>query len=70
MDASMQQFMAGEQQKQRFQQLVHTLTDDCWDTCIGNTLWVCESLSVTVTQTQSMTSQNQVIDNLFHSTCV
>lgn len=33
-DLQMQQFIEAETQKQRFQQLVHSLTDDCWETCV------------------------------------
>ena len=35
-DPQMQRFIESETQKQRFQQLVHSLTDQCWDTCMGN----------------------------------
>ena len=35
-DPQMQRFLESETQKQRFQQLVHSLTDQCWDTCMGN----------------------------------
>ena len=34
-DPHMQRFIESETQKQRFQQLVHSLTDQCWDTCMG-----------------------------------
>lgn len=34
-DPQMQRFIESETQKQRFQQLVHSLTDQCWDTCMG-----------------------------------
>jgi mitochondrial import inner membrane translocase subunit TIM8 len=30
----MQRFVEAETQRQRFQQLIHTLTSDCWDTCV------------------------------------
>ena len=33
-DPQLQQFIEMETQKQRFQQLVHELTADCWDTCV------------------------------------
>jgi len=33
-DPHMQRFLEAETQKQRFQQLVHSLTGDCWDTCV------------------------------------
>ena len=35
-DPQFQRFLQMETQKQRFQQLVHTLTDQCWDVCMGN----------------------------------
>ena len=48
-DPRMVKFMESESQKQRFQQLVHTLTDECWDTCIRKQhlyqLIVCSLLS-------------------------
>ena len=33
-DPQMQRFMEAEGQKQKFQQLVHQLTEQCWDSCI------------------------------------
>ncbi|XP_012252722.1 mitochondrial import inner membrane translocase subunit Tim8 A-like [Athalia rosae] len=33
-DSQLQHFIEVETQKQRFQGLVHDLTDICWDTCI------------------------------------
>lgn len=33
-DPHMQRFLQAETQRQRFQQLVHSLTADCWDTCV------------------------------------
>jgi len=33
-DPHMKRFLEAETQKQRFQQLVHSLTSDCWDTCV------------------------------------
>ena len=33
-DPHMQRFLEAETQKQRFQLLVHSLTSDCWDTCV------------------------------------
>jgi len=33
-DPQVQRFLEAETQRQRFQQLVHSLTSDCWDTCI------------------------------------
>lgn len=33
-DLQMQQFIEAETQKQRFQQLVQSLTEECWDTCV------------------------------------
>lgn len=33
-DHKIQRFLEAETQKQRFQQLVHTLTDQCWETCV------------------------------------
>jgi len=33
-DLQMQRFIEAETQKQRFQQLVHSLTEECWDTCV------------------------------------
>ena len=35
-DPKLQQFLEVETQKQRFQQLVHGLTDQCWELCVGN----------------------------------
>ena len=35
-DPQVKQFVVQEQQRQRFQQLVHTLTDQCWDKCMGS----------------------------------
>ena len=35
-DPHMQRFVEMETQKQRFQQLVHTLTERCWDSCMGS----------------------------------
>ena len=35
-DPRMQHFVEMERQQQRFQQVVHTLTERCWDTCMGN----------------------------------
>ena len=40
-DPELQQFLAIEGQKAKFQQLIHNLTDICWETCvqkIGNKL--------------------------------
>lgn len=34
-DPQLQDFVLAETQKQRFQVLVHGLTDTCWDTCMG-----------------------------------
>ena len=36
-DPQMQRFIAAETQKQKFQQLVHSLTEQCWDTCMTGT---------------------------------
>ena len=36
-DPRMQQFMNAEGERQRFQQAVHSLTDQCWDTCVKGT---------------------------------
>jgi len=33
-DPAMQHFVQAETQKQRFQQLVHGLTEKCWDLCM------------------------------------
>ncbi|XP_078685077.1 mitochondrial import inner membrane translocase subunit Tim8 A-like isoform X2 [Branchiostoma floridae x Branchiostoma belcheri] len=33
-DPQMQHFIEAETQKQRFQQLVHGLTDTCWEKCM------------------------------------
>jgi len=33
-DPQLQRFLEAENQKQRFQQLVNSLTSDCWDTCV------------------------------------
>jgi len=33
-DPHLQNFIEQETQKQRFQQLVHGLTENCWDTCV------------------------------------
>lgn len=33
-DPSVQRFINAETQKQRFQQLVHSLTEQCWETCL------------------------------------
>lgn len=35
-DPSMHRFVEMETQRQRFQQLIHNLTDKCWDICMGN----------------------------------
>ena len=35
-DPHIQRFVEAETQKQRFQQLVHTLTDRCWDLCMDS----------------------------------
>ncbi len=35
-DRYMQQFVAAETQKQRFQELIHTITDQCWELCMAN----------------------------------
>lgn len=34
-DPQLQEFILTETQKQRFQVLVHGLTDTCWETCMG-----------------------------------
>lgn len=34
-DPQLQRFLEVETQKQRFQQLVHGLTDQCWEICMG-----------------------------------
>ncbi|GBP79817.1 Mitochondrial import inner membrane translocase subunit Tim8 A [Eumeta japonica] len=34
-DPQLQSFIFAETQKQRFQVLVHGLTDKCWETCMG-----------------------------------
>uniref|UniRef100_A0A0L8G8J8 Mitochondrial import inner membrane translocase subunit n=1 Tax=Octopus bimaculoides TaxID=37653 RepID=A0A0L8G8J8_OCTBM len=36
-DARVQQFLEIESQKQKFQQLVHTLNEQCWDICVDKT---------------------------------
>jgi len=36
-DPHMKHFLEAETQRQRFQQLVHSLTSDCWDTCLTGT---------------------------------
>jgi len=36
-DHQLQRFLEVENQKQRFQELVHTLTDQCWETCVDRT---------------------------------
>ncbi len=36
-DPRMQQFVQAETQKQKFQQLVHSLTDECWELCVHGT---------------------------------
>ena len=33
-DPHMQRFLEAETQKQRFQQIIHTMAEDCWDTCV------------------------------------
>ncbi|OWF46616.1 Mitochondrial import inner membrane translocase subunit Tim8 A [Mizuhopecten yessoensis] len=33
-DPSLQQFVMKEQQRQRFNHLVHELTEKCWDKCV------------------------------------
>lgn len=33
-DPQLQKFMEIESHKQRFQQIVHGMTEDCWDTCM------------------------------------
>lgn len=33
-DPQLQRFIMAETQKQKFQQLVHGLTDQCWETCV------------------------------------
>ncbi|CAB3233539.1 unnamed protein product [Arctia plantaginis] len=35
-DPQLETFILSETQKQRFQVLVHGLTDTCWDTCMGH----------------------------------
>ena len=35
-DPMMQRLLQGETQRQRFQQLVHTLTEQCWDSFMGS----------------------------------
>ena len=34
-DPHLQRFLEAETQKQRFHQLLHNLTDQCWDVCMG-----------------------------------
>ncbi|OWR45485.1 putative Mitochondrial import inner membrane translocase subunit Tim8 A [Danaus plexippus plexippus] len=34
-DPQLENFIHNETQKQRFQVLVHCLTDTCWDSCMG-----------------------------------
>jgi len=34
MDAELQQFLEVEQQKAKFQNIVHDLTEQCWDKCV------------------------------------
>jgi import inner membrane translocase subunit TIM8 len=34
-DPHLQRFLEAETQRQRFQQLVHSITDECWDTCVS-----------------------------------
>lgn len=36
-DPHLQRFIEAETEKQRFNQLIHTLTSDCWDTCLSGT---------------------------------
>ncbi|ESO10903.1 hypothetical protein HELRODRAFT_147791, partial [Helobdella robusta] len=36
-DPQLQRFMEIEAHKQRFQQVVHVMTEDCWDTCMSGT---------------------------------
>ena len=33
-DPRLQRFMDAEEQKQKFQQLVHNLNEKCWDICV------------------------------------
>lgn len=33
-DPQLQRFIAAETQKQKFQGIVHTLTEECWDKCV------------------------------------
>lgn len=33
MDSNMQAFIQGETEKQRFQNILHEITEKCWDTC-------------------------------------
>ncbi|CAK1593841.1 unnamed protein product [Parnassius mnemosyne] len=35
LDPQFEDFVLAETQKQRFQVLVHGLTDTCWETCMG-----------------------------------
>ncbi|CAH2054563.1 unnamed protein product, partial [Iphiclides podalirius] len=35
-DPQIEDFILSETQKQRFQVLVHGLTDTCWETCMGS----------------------------------
>ncbi len=35
-DPQLVQFIETETQRQRFQALVHTLSDSCWDVCMAN----------------------------------
>ena len=34
-DPTVQRFINAETQKQRFQKLVHNLTEQCWETCLA-----------------------------------
>jgi len=36
-DPALMQFIEAETQRQRFQQLVHSLTNNCWDICMTGT---------------------------------
>lgn len=33
-DAALQQFIAAETEKQKFQNIIHELNEKCWDTCM------------------------------------
>ena len=70
-DPHVQRFMQVEAQKQRFQQLVHGMTDQCWETCVdkpGNKLDSKTENCITNCVERFLDTTNYVVNRLENTT--